>query len=172
MKELTEKEKNILTIIVALGVLVVFLGASLIGKYIDLRKEKKESMKTVLVTDNSRYFTVIGCADKFISYIKEGDASNILTILEEDYKTSNNISEINVKNYVPTLDKNALYDYVGDEMYQHRVSEKVVEYYVKGKIKTSLLDEESSYKDYYLTIVLYEDKFLFSVKPGIEDLNL
>lgn len=172
MKELNEKEKNILTIIVALGVLVVFLGASLIGKYFDAKKEKEESMKTVLVTDNSRYFTVLGCADKFISYLKEGDAESLLLLLEEEYKDSFGVNVGNVKNFLPALDKDSMYEYVGEEMFQHRVSEKVVEYYLKGKIKKSILDEQSTFKRYDLTVILYEDKFLFAVKPGIGDAEL
>lgn len=172
MKEMQERDKNILKIIIALLVFVLFMGGSLIGKYIDAKKIQKESQKTVLVTDESRYITVINCAKKFLNYVQNDNKADILLLLEDGYKDSFRITENNIKNFIPVLNKNYLYDYKGEEMYQKRISEKVIEYYVKGKIKASQMDEPPTFTNYDLTVVLYEDKFLFSIKPGIGGLNL
>lgn len=169
---MTQKEKNIATIVFAVAILIFFFTWSIIDNFIEAKKEQEESMKTVLVTDAGRYFTVIGCAKKFISYVQNGTNEDILLILNDEYKTSNGILESNLRNYVPSLSKDIIYDYVGKEMYQHRISKNVVEYYVKGSIKGTVLDEPSTYVNYDLTIILYENEFLFSVRPGIGDLNL
>lgn len=168
---MSPREKNIFETILIISLAAIFLLGSLIGNLVDARKEQKESMKTVLVTDNSRYFTVIGCAKKYLSYLKDNSTEEILTILNEEYKESNRILASNLYTYVPRLNKDTIYDYVGEEMYQHRVSKNIVEYYVFGKIKTDNLDQESTYMDYDMTIILYENEFIFSVKPGVGDLS-
>lgn len=169
---MTPKEKNIMTIVFALAVLVFFFAWSLIDNYNEAKKEQQKSMETVLVTDAGRYMTVIGCAKKFITYIQNGTEEDLLLLLNEEYKNSNRILASNVRNYVPSLESGPIYDYVGKEMYQHRISQNVVEYYVKGRIKRTVLDADSVYIDYDLTVVLYENEFLFSIKPGIGDLEL
>ncbi len=172
MKNMQEKDKNILKIILALTVLVFFIGWNLLSKYMDAKKEQELSQKTVLVTDNNRYITVINCVNKFLNYVQSDNKDDILLLLEEDYKNSFRINSSNVKNFIPILGQNFLYDYKGSEMYQKRISKTVIEYYVKGKIRKSKLDELPAYTDYDVTIILYEDKFVFAVKPGIGGLDI
>lgn len=171
-REMTTKEKNILTIIIALLVLIAFITISLVENYMRAKREQEESMKTVLVTDNSRYFTVLGCAKKFLNHSQTGSTEDLLSLLKDEYKESFRITASNVRNFVPKLDAGSTYDYEGGAMYQHRISKNVVEYYIDGKIKKGNFDEDATFVDYDLTIILYEDKLLFAVKPGIGDLEL
>lgn len=171
LKDLNENEKNILTTIVMLIIFVCFLIYLGVSKYIESKKEQEESMKTVLVTDASRYLTVANCVKKYLSTVQTGATDDILLLLNEEYKSEHAITQRNLSNYIPKLDRNFIYDYAGEEMYQHRISKNVVEYYLKGRIKKSQLDEDDIYTKYDITVVLYEDKFLFSIKPGIGGLQ-
>lgn len=169
---LSEKDKNIITIIVALTIFAIFIGYSLIDKAIEAKREQEESMKTVLVQDDSRYLTVISCIKKYLSYVQNGTPEDIVLLLNDEYKNAYHVTTSNAKNFIPVLSKDYVYEYAGAEMYQHRISKGVVEYYVKGKIKATQLDSPSTYIDYNVTVVLYESELLFSIKPGIEGLEI
>lgn len=172
LKDLNETEKNILKIIIALSIFAVFLIYIFTLNYNKKVEEKKISEKTVLVTDNSRYMSVINCVRKYLLYVQSGNKNDMLLLLNDEYKSEYNITENNVLSFVPELDENLMYDYVGKEMYSHRISKNVVEFYVKGSISASMMDEAPSYRDYDLTVILYENKLIFSVKPGIGGLNV
>lgn len=171
-RELTLKEKNILTIILSLLVLLVFIGIGIYDKYMESKEEMEESMKTTLVQDESRYMTVLSCARKFLDTVQNGTSDEIISLLKNDYRDTYNINANNLSNYVPKLAKDPIYVYAGEEMYQKRISKNVIEYYLIGNIKEEVLDDISKYTKYDLTITLYENKFVFSIKPGIGDANL
>ncbi len=170
-KNLEPKQKNILEIFLIIGAVILIFTINLVFKAIDAKKEQEESMKTVLVTDNSRYFTVLGCAKKFITTLQSGNKNDILVSMDEEYVTQNRITESNILSYVPTLNRTNVYDYIGEEMYQHRISKNVTTYYIKGKIANIVMDEGTTYTRYDMTITLYENTFTFAVKPGIGDLD-
>lgn len=170
-RKLTAKEKNVLTIIVALIVLVVFLGISIFDKINESKREMEESMKTVLVTDESRYFTVLGCARKFLDTVQNGTQEEKMSLLKEEYKEQNRIVLNNLNSFLPNLTPQRMYIYTGEEMYQRRLSKNVVEYYLTGSIKDVVFEGDPIYTKYDLTITLYESKFVFAVTPGIGGMN-
>ena len=167
LKDLNENEKNVLTSIVFVLIFISFLIYLGVSKLIEAKKEQEESQKTVLVTDAGRYFTAVNCVKSYLNYVQRGNTDDMLLLLNEEYKEANRITASTVRNHIPKLEYNYMYDYVGEEMYQHRISKNVVEYYIKGRIKKSQMDEDSTYSDYDVTVVLYEDKFLYSIKPRI-----
>lgn len=169
---LDARGRNIFEIVVVVVFAVGFVAYMLISNAIEAKRIQEESMKTILVQDASRYFTVLGCAQKFVNTIQIGNKEDILTVLDEDYKEKNRINESTVHNYIPKLEVDSVYDYEGMEMYQHRISKNVVKFYLKGRIKKSILDEISTSFDYDLSITLYENEFTFSVRPGIEELDI
>ncbi|HBA37388.1 MAG TPA: hypothetical protein DCY94_01565 [Firmicutes bacterium] len=169
LRELDARGRNIFEIVMVILLSLGFLIYVLWSNFLKARAIQEESMRTVIVQDGSRYFTVLGCAKKYVETVVSKDKENILTLLTEDYKEKNRITEANVYNYIPNLDASALYDYEGEEMYQHRLSKNVVEYYLKGKIKKLLMDEATVTVDYDMTVTLYENEFLFSIRPGIGD---
>lgn len=166
-KDLNEDEKNVLTSIIFILIFISFLIYIGVSKLIEAKKEQEESMKIVLVTEPGRYFTAVNCVKNYLSTISSGNTENILLLLNEEFKEQNRINANTLKNYIPKFDPNYIYDYVGEEMYQHRISKNVVEYYILGRIKKSQMDEEATYTDYDITVILYEDKFLYSIKPGV-----
>lgn len=164
---MNEKEKNIFEIVIVLIMVVLFIAYKLYSNYADAKRASVVSSETHLVTDNSRYFTVIGCVEKYITTIKSGNKNNILTILDSKYKEEYNIEKNNLKNYIPNLNGDKIYSYSGREMYEKRISKNVVVYYVYGNIEESVLDEIPTGFEYNLTVTLYESEFLFSIKPGV-----
>lgn len=169
--ELSEKEKNIFIIIIAISLMLLFLGYNAIEKFIIKRRELKESMKIALVTDHGRYFTAINCVKKYLTVVQEGNKDDILLLINDKYKKENNISELNYKNFIPSLDKSSIYEYDGEEMYQKKISKNITEYYIKGKIKKTIMDEDSVERNYNITIVLYQDHLVFDIIPGIGGLD-
>ena len=104
-KELDENKKNIIQIIIALSALILFIIIRLIidygGNNTILRQEK---YKKEIVKDNSRYYTVIGCINKYLTYVQMGNSEDILLLLDEEYKNNFNITSSNLKNYIPSLE--------------------------------------------------------------------
>ena len=68
-------------------------------------------------------------------------------------------------------------------MYSKRLSESISKYYVEGEIKKDrfmgdieegeeYIEEDyfkPEYIDYDFTVTLYENKFIFSIKPGVSE---
>ncbi len=168
MKEMNETKKNMIKIGIALFVLLIFLGFNLYQNYEKYKKESEISQEKTIVTDNSRYFTVINCVKKYLNYVKANNTENILLLLNQEYKNLYNINESNLNNFIPSIEDNVIVDYKGDIMYQKRISKNVTEYYVYGQIEKSIMDEMSTLIDYNLTVILYENELLFSIRPGVE----
>lgn len=168
-EELSDTQKDLLKIAIALGVLAIFIGVTLYNNYRNAVDEFEASHERTIVKDNSRYFTVLGCAKKYLNYVKQGNSEDILLILNEEYKNTFNITSQNLNNHIPSLEKSGLYDYVGEEMYEKKISKNVTEYYVYGQIQKSMMDEPNTYVDYNLTVILYEDRLLYSIRPGVSE---
>lgn len=166
-KNMNQSKKNTLEIIIALLIMFSFFGYKIYSNYVEVKKKSEFSKETHLVTDNSRYFTIISCIEKYLNTVQSSNEDNILMTLNDEYKKMYNIDENNLSNYIPKLDKTKMYGYSGSEMYEKRISRNVVEYYVKGGIKESSLDEKSTFTQYDITVILYESKFLFSIRPGV-----
>lgn len=162
-----EKDNDWFKLIIAIVVLIAIVGLIIFINYRNAKKEAEISQETVIVTNPSRYYTVVGCVKKFLNYVQMGNKSNLLLLLNDEYKEEKQITEANIDLYLPQFTNEYTYDYVSDEMYQKRISKNVTEYYVKGKIQKSQLYEDDIYEDYDLTVILYENEFLFSIKPGV-----
>lgn len=171
IRNLDRRSKNILETILIIVFSVGFLVFNLISDAIEAKKEQEESMKTAIVVDHSRYMTVLGCARKFVKAIQDGDKDNLMILIEKEYREKSGLNISNISNFLPTLDKDGVYDYEGGLMYEHRLSKNVVEYYLEGNIQKSIMDEASTSIKYDMTITLYESEFTFSIRSGIGDLN-
>ena len=166
---INKSKKDVIEIIFMIIMIVLFIAFKLYSSYIDAKKTSQFSTEKHLVTDNSRYFTVIGCIDKYLNTIKSGNKDNILITLDNNYINEYNINKDNLLNYIPNLNKDKMFNYSGREMYEKRISKNVVEYYVYGYIEESVLDEISTGFSYNVTVILYESEFLFSIRPGVSN---
>lgn len=167
MKDQSTK-KDLIKIAIALGVLAIFIGINLYGNYKKSKEEFMISEEKQPVLDNSRYMTVINCINKFINYVQIGNKDNILLLLNEEYKNDYNVDVNNLNNFIPNLSSDGIYSYSGEEMYYKQISENVTEYYVVGNIEQTTYENVPIKTPYNITIVLYENKLVFSVKPGAD----
>lgn len=166
--KMSTSKKNTLEIIIALIIMISFIGFRLYSNYKTAKKETEYSKEVHLVSDNSRYFTVISCIEKYLNTVETGNKNNILLTLDSEYKKAYNINEKNINNYIPKLEKDKMYNYSVHKMYEKRISKNVSEYYIYGDIVETIMDESILGTSYDITIILYEDKFLFSVRPGAQ----
>lgn len=169
-KKLNEKQKNIIEIIIAVVILILFIGYRIYENYTKAKNEMILSQQKTIVTDDSRFFTVISCINKYLNTVQNGNPNDILLILNEEYKEANGINNNNYQKFIPSLDKTKLYEYEGNEMYQKRISKNVIEYYVYGNIKESNMDDDPVRTKYNLTVILYENEFIYSIKTGVANI--
>lgn len=169
-KKLTEKQKNIIEIIIAIAILILFIGYRIYEKYTKTKNEMLLSQQKTIVTDDSRFFTVISCINKYLNTVQNGNPNEILLLLNEEYKEAKGINANNYQKFIPSLNKSNLYEYEGNEMYQKIISKNVVEYYVYGNIKKSNMDDVAERTKYNLTVVLYENEFTYSIKTEVANI--
>lgn len=167
----SDKQKNRIIIFICFVILTSFFGYSLYNHYQNARNNALESFKTHLVKDNNSYYTALSSANKFINYISNNSKTDIYSVLEPEYVKSNNITLDNLNNFLPKINDGLVYDYVVNEMYQKRISKHITEYYLYGNIRQEKEEDGSTiynYREYPLTVILYENKIIFSIRPGGE----
>ena len=165
--KMSPKKKNTLEIVLSLLLIASFFAYRLYSNYVVAKEEAKISGEIKLVDNNSRYFTVISCVEKYLNTVQSGNINNILLTLNDDYKETYGITANNVGNHIPKLDNDKMYSYSGSEMKEKRISKNVVEYYVTGEIQAFVLEGNPKSFKYDLTVILYESEFLFSIRPGV-----
>lgn len=179
-EKLDENKKNLIQIIIALIALGIFIVFQI---FLSSKSSSNINSPKELVKDNSRYFAVMGCANKFLLTVQSRNTDDILLLLNNKYKEQYKIDASNLNNYIPNLNDDADYAYDGHAMYMRRISKNISEYYIDGEIKkdyfvrdfeegediSDIVDESAIYKDYDLTITLYENNYTFSVRPGVTD---
>ena len=80
-KKLTEKQKNIIEIIIAIAILILFISYRIYEKYTKTKNEMLLSQQKTIVTDDSRFFTVISCINKYLNTVQNGNPNEILLLL-------------------------------------------------------------------------------------------
>ncbi len=160
--------KNFIMICILLLVVLILLIITAVG---DLKKdnkvEKKEEIKTELVTNASRFYTVSSCINKYLLYLSDEDETSLLAVLDASYISKNNITEENVLEKIGKLAPGD-YSFSARKMHQEQVSETITKYYVFGNIvKNEALEintMEEKQSAYYI-IKLDASNLTFSVTP-------
>lgn len=164
MKKLDKKEYVLIGIFVLIVTLVIFLvrGNHKNDQFINTNDNQK-SGKYGSVTVPSTFFTVQGCAEKYINTVSSKNKDNILILLNDKYKNKNSINEDNVLNVVDDLE--GTYSFKAKKMYQERINNNQTKYYLYGKLIKNILNEIDEGKDYYLIVDIYNDSYTFDVTP-------
>lgn len=156
-----KKKDNYIMLIIIVLILISTLGL------LYLNKDNKINNKTpnyVLLNDYSRFFTINSCINKYVTSLQNNKYDNVLKLLDKNYVEENNISSDNVSNYVDNLDGN--YNYITKNVFYTELSEKVINYYVKGYLVSDELDNISNDKIYKYYIVKFDlTNNLFSITP-------
>lgn len=142
-------------------ILIVILAVNIKNKKdadVNINTKKDYS----LVANYSKFFTVENCANKYISYLNKKDKANVYKLLSESYLTSNNITEDNVLTKIKT--DNKIYNFQAKKMYQKKLNDKQIMYYIYGNLIEQVMDEYLKPVDYYLIVTIDQNK-LFSITP-------
>lgn len=158
-----KKKDNYILLIIITCILVSVLGLLYLNKT-ESNNYDKEETKYYLLNDYSRFFTINSCINKYVTSLQNNKYDNVLKLLDKNYVEENNISSDNVSNYVDNLDGN--YNYITKRVFYTELSEKVINYYVKGYLVSDELDNISNDKiDKYYIVKFDLTNNLFSITP-------
>lgn len=160
MSDKSERNQKIITIILVILVLIIGIYNLFIKKD---EVEKLDTETISLVTDVDRFFTVASCVSKYINYLSIDDKSSLYTLLDNNYKKENNITEDNMYNYI--IDVNSGVQFQAYKMYSQNITENIVKYYVHGYIEYEQIDVVSAKSDYYVIAILDQETLTFSIVP-------
>lgn len=169
-----DRKKNIILGIIAVIVIItlIFLNRDNLFK----KNPTIISGDITMVTDNNRFYTVTSCVSKYLSYLSSGDSSSLLLLLDNDYKETNNITSSNIYQFIDRLDSQ--YEFNADKMYQEKVNDTVIKYYVSGSISPALYFENMEdsynveYREFYVIVNLDLRQGVFSIVPYDGDIFL
>lgn len=158
------KDKSKLVAIILAILAIIAIIVSLVSK----EEVKKEKYKTEIVTNYSNFYTVDSCISRTINYISNKDNENLYLVINDDYKTKNNITKENVLDIFGEIKTNT--SFVSRKMYSKKIDDNVTKYFVSGYIQENQLFDNSVVKNQskqYMYFVVYLDSSskLFSVEP-------
>lgn len=109
-----------------------------------------------LVIDYNDFYTIENCANKYFNYLSVNDIDNINKLLDEDYKSSNQINNIYLNKNI-SIKINEMYNFENN-------------YYLKGIIYEELKNGLNKLDENYLLIKLSHDSKLFTITPIDKDI--
>lgn len=159
------KDKSKLTAIVLVVITIIVVVVSAI---LNKPKETNEESRITIVTNYSNFYTVNSCLYRVITYLSSQNTSDIMLVLDENYKNENNIAENEVLSLFPVVDQGSTF--VSTKMYYQNISNNITKYYVEGYIeKDQLVNENETNKlerqNTYFIVYLDSNKKIFSVTP-------
>lgn len=155
-----EKKQKIITVIVVLLALII----SVYNLFIKKEKVEKIDTETIsIVKDPNRFYTVSSCILKYINYLSIDDMSSIYTLIDNNYKEENKITESNVLNYISDVTSGAQFQPF--KMYSQSLTKNITKYYVSGYILYDQIDTVGVKSDYYVIAILDEENLTFSIIP-------
>lgn len=157
-----EKRNLIIAIIISLILII-----SVIIYEISAHLTSSNNNKIEIVTNNSRFFTVSSCVNRYLSYLSNDDVKNILLLIDDNYKKNNNINENNVlkkiKNY------SGIKEFSAKKMFEEKINNDYYRYYVYGEISDISLNEDINARvnveDFYVIVNINNTNYTYSIIP-------
>ena len=149
-------------------ILVIVTAIVLIVTYITKNKNNDtDEEKVSIVTNYSDFYTVDSCLNRFIIFLSSNNKSDVFSILNEEYKEKNDITEDNVLDLFESIKEGS--SFVSKKMYYTSIDKNVYKYYVYGSIEYSELYIDNSSNtnstDTYFIVYIDKNKHLYSVEP-------
>jgi len=104
-----------------------------------------------LVIDYNDFYTIENCANKYFNYLSVNDIDSVNKLLDENYKSSNQINNI-FSNKNISIKITEMYNYENN-------------YYLKGILYEELKNGVNKLGENYLLIKLSSDSKLFTITP-------
>ena len=115
------------------------------------------------VTDQSDFFTVESCVNKYIGSLTDNNVDDLMKLLNQDYIKENGINSSNVLNKLGSLSGKVTF--LAKKIYYVKSSSNIVDYYVYGLVKKELLNGDDLGSNYYVIVRIDANKQLFDITP-------
>lgn len=161
-------KRNIILIGIALVIMIVFLVVFSDGSLKNTKKAKKNQEAEIkLVTSASRFYTVAGCVNKYLLYLKDQDSQKLYTVLTPSYINEQKITAENVLNKIPLLPDDGDYSFNPRKMYQQQQTETIIKYYIFGYVEKNefMSTTTSNPQPAYYIVTLDNAHLTFSIMP-------
>ena len=150
--------------IIGAGIAAI-LAAFLIRKILTPKEVKEEpKVEIKLVESYSDFFTVNGCASKYINYLTSEDKDSLIKVLNENYASKKNITKENILTKLDNFAGRSL-TYSATKMYEEKVSDTIKKYYLKGNLNEDTIDSITKVGEYYLIVTIDSSSRLFDITP-------
>ena len=155
-------------ILIAFGVIV----AALLFILLQIIENSGTSIsRPTIVTDASRFFTVSGCVNKYITYLQSKSTEELLTILTPQYVEDNSITEQNIYTFLDQLPTINNYTFSAREMYEIDLGDDIYRYEIYGWItEDSFNSMNTNKRDTYYSVTLNEQTLTFSINPSTSEI--
>ena len=158
--------KNRIVSIILVALFAGLIFALVIIERINYQNSLSKKEKYDLVKDASEFFTIDDCANRYLTYLSDGDSKNLLAIMNEEYANDNNLNSSNIINRLDTHNfGDNVVSYKTRKMLMKKISDTVNEYYLYGEVYSDGIEDYYKMTDYYLIITLDSDTLVFDVKP-------
>jgi hypothetical protein len=115
------------------------------------------------VSNASTFLTIELCANRYIDSLGTSSVSDLMKLLDEQYKEDNFITEDNVLDRLDQISGN--YNFNAKKILQESLDNNYIRYYVYGLLRQDIINEYDYGTDYYLIITVNQDDYLYSVLP-------
>lgn len=143
---------------------VIFCGSFIYMKSTEVMKDN-ESINTdvVALADVNRFFTIDSAISKYFSYITLKDGESLLSILDEDYISRNNITTANIYQFVGNYNSNIKTSL--EEAYRVSSYENIYKYYTKVALKEETLYDSTLQGYNYYIVTINENELTYAIEP-------
>ena len=143
---------------------VIFCGSFIYMKSMEVMKDN-ESINTdvVALADVNRFFTIDSAISKYFSYITLKDGESLLSILDEDYISRNNITTANIYQFVGNYNSNIKTSL--EEAYRVSSYKNIYKYYTKVVLNEETLYDSTLQGYNYYIVTINENELTYAIEP-------
>lgn len=157
-----EKRNIIVLIIIAF----VLISGIIIYETFFNKSTKEEVASINILKDNSRFYTISSCVNRYLTYLTNKDTDNLILLIDESYKDEKNVTKSNLLEKLPKL--NGRYNFSAKKMYEQKINDNYTRYYVYGLLMEDVFSEEDSIKtskDFYTIVTINGEDYTYSITP-------
>ena len=125
---------------------------------------QQQQIEVTKVKSRNDFFTVANCISKYIPYLTNKDSQTLYNMLDNEYKTKNNITKDNIFTKIETL--NDFYKFKAKQMYETKISDNITQYFVYGILTIEATEDDEEETKFYISVKLDKQNNTFSIIPN------
>lgn len=143
---------------------VIFCGSFIYMKSMEVMKDNENiNTDVVALADVNRFFTIDSAISKYFSYITLKDGESLLSILDEDYISRNNITTANIYQFVGNYNSNIKTSL--EEAYRVSSYKNIYKYYTKVVLNEETLYDSTLQGYNYYIVTINENELTYAIEP-------